>query len=106
MSDRSSIHSVSGNNSDLSTSLSSNSSGYEVDLVENVNEVINREDFEGIQPWRFEPQGPDLGAEEEDEERMADDVPMEDNRMGNTDWYINLYTCLTLHLVMIDICFR
>ncbi|KAK3750080.1 hypothetical protein QZH41_005659 [Actinostola sp. cb2023] len=37
-------------------------------------------------PWRFEPQGPDLGAEEEDEERMADDVPMEDNRMGNTDW--------------------
>ncbi|KAK3745443.1 hypothetical protein QZH41_005084 [Actinostola sp. cb2023] len=52
--------------------------GYEVDLVENVNEVINREDFEGIQPWTFEPQGPDLGAEEKDEERMADDVPMED----------------------------
>ena len=76
-----------------SSSDSSDSSGYEDDLRADPLSLVDVEPFDGaVQPWRFEPQGPEVVQSniergEDQEEEMA---PVVHERMGNTDWYYNI----------------
>ena len=79
-----------------SESCDSDSSGYEVDLREDSLSAREVEPFDGsIQPWRFEPQGPEvLEQNDEHEEHDGDEDMNIDERMGNTDWYVSFICCI------------